>query len=181
MGTVAHIQSRPQPVTFNPFDPPSEADAREARALNLEERSRVVERVGDPILQSFDRPSFRELLDEERQQRDAVAEFAAVAIFGVGPTNRQAAELEGAAMYLLRRVHPEWMTAAHDQAVETLLATDEYRALMRERGPAEARVIAHRLVSTVRAALIGTLENETSVTPAVYLKLAAARTRAGAR
>jgi hypothetical protein len=172
-------------VTFNPFDLPSQADIREASAKTLEERAKAVEACGDPIVQSFDRPSFRELLAEEKQQADAIAEYAAAVLFGVNSrdrlTNDRALDLEGAAMYLLRRIHPDWVKAAHEQAVETLLLSDEYRALMRDRGLAEARVLAHRLVASVRAALIGTLENETSVTPAVYLKLAAARTRAGAR
>jgi hypothetical protein len=166
-------------------DPPSPGSIREAQALTLEDRAKVVEACGDPVVQCFDRPSFRELLDEERRQADAIAEHAALVIFGVNSrdrlSNRTAIDLEGAAMFLTRRIHPDWMTAAHQQAVETVLASDEYRALMRDRGLSEARVIADRLVMNVRAALIGTLENSLSVTPNVYLKLSAVRTRAGAR
>jgi hypothetical protein len=166
-------------------DPPSAGSIREAQALTLEERANVVEACGEPVVQNFGNPSFAQLQQEEREQRDLIAEYAALAIFGEatsdGLPNRMALDLEGGAMFLVRRIHPEWVKAAHEQAVETLLLSDEYRALMRDRGLAEARVIAHRLVANVRAALIGTLENSVSVTPAVFLKLAAARTRAGAR
>jgi len=169
--------------TENPFPTPSE----KARALaaNLRERARTVEQVGDPVIQTFDRPSFRELQDDERRHADQIAEYAAHVLFGVSScdrlTNRRAIDLEGGAMYLVRRSHPDWMQAAHDQAVETLLASDEYRALMRERGLAEARVIAHRLVTNVRAALIGVLENSQTVAPATYLKIQAGVAEAEAR
>lgn len=180
--SVMQIVRKADPVTF-PL--PSPAEQREARALNLEERARAVEQAGEPILQSFRGPSFRDLQHEEHSQADRITQFAAQTIFGVSSvdrlTPRQANDLEGGAMYLVRRSEPSWLQAAREHAVETLMASDEFRLLMRERSYAESRLIAHRLATAVRAAEIGVLENSVSVAPAVYLKLAAAQMRSGAR
>lgn len=163
---------------------PSEADKARALAANLRERATTVERAGEPVIQTFTRPSFRELQAEERSQADNITEFAALAIFGVQSSDRltpkQANALEGAAMYLVRRIHPEWMKAAVEQAVDTLLVSDEYVALTVDRSWAEKRLIAHRLTQSVLGALIGVLENERSVRPECYLRIAAAKAEAGA-
>lgn len=165
-------------------DIPSEADKAKALAANLRERARIVELAGDPVVQTFDHPTFHQLQAVERSQADNIAEFAALAIFGTHTSDRltpkQGLALEGAAMYLVRRIHPEWMQAAHEQAVETLLVTDEFRIMRKFLSEGQVKVMAERCTQSILAALIGTLENERSVAPATYLKLQAARAEAGA-
>lgn len=163
---------------------PSEAEKRQALAATLRERATAVQTAGLPVLQSFTHPSFRELQAEERSQADNIAEFAALAIFGVGSVDRltpaQANALEGAAMYVTRRIYPTWMQAAVSQAVETVLVSDEFVVLSRERSAAEQRLMAHRIAQSVVATLIGVLENERTVRPECYLRIAAAKAEAGA-
>lgn len=182
---LPEILPRKTLTMFNPFDGPTEAESREALAQNLEARAELVMRAGEPVVQSFDNPSYHQLQADERSQADAIATFAGKRIWGVNSidrlTNRQVIDLEGAAMYLVRRTSPDWQRAAREQAVEALLASDEFRALTFDRSPAEARVLAHRFAQTFRAAEIGVLENNCGVSASLYLRICAGQVRAGAR
>ncbi len=169
---------------------PSE-DAAAALAANLRERAKALDEVGpeheDALLRTFHRPSWQELQQQEAYQAGQIADTAARVIFGRNwsdsMTPRIAADLEQGATYLVRRLSPEFLLVAHQMAVEALLTCDEFKALAsgRSRSAADLRIIAHRLASTVRAALHGTLEATTPIRPAVYLRCAAAATERGAR
>lgn len=175
----------------SPAPQPNLEDVNAARAANLTERAIAVEQAGahvDAVLRSFQNPSWYDLQKTERYQAGLVAEAAASIIFGVNgveclpPGIR--ADLEQASTYLVRRIHPEFVKAAQDQAVETLTTySDEFKALAsgRPRDGASLTVIAHRLVLQVRAAYHAVLEGRTPIKPAVYLRACAGATQRGAR
>lgn len=168
--SVAHFVKPMQP---NP-------DRHAAAAANLRLRADAVDEAGPrggDIVRTFQHPSWQELHDAEQRMAGVVADIIAVAVEkqrGTPLTNREADALEQAANYLLRRMNPAFVRAAHEQAVETLLICDEFRAMARGRQPAEQRLIAHRLVAASRAAFHGVLEATVPLAPAVYLRCCAA-------
>lgn len=184
-GQITQFSPRMQPMS----DIPTVAEERAAKVANLRERARCLDDVGPAneatILKTFDHPSWRELHAEERVQVDLVAGEALRFIFGVRSidkiTPRQAADLEQGATYLVRRLHPQFCQAAHEHAVETLLSSDEFKALSAGRSAAERRVMAHRMTGSIRAALHAVLEGTIPLKPAVYLRCVAGATEAGAR
>lgn len=170
-------------------DMPSVAQERSALAANLRERARVLDQVGPAgeasALRTFTHPSWRELHAQERSTVDLVAGDAMVHIFGTRSaekvTPRIAADLEQGATYLVRRIHPEFVKAAHDNAVDVLRQSDEFKALTAGRPAGQATVIAHRLVSQMWAGFHAVLEGTTPIKPAVYMRCVAAQVEKGAR
>ncbi len=166
-------------------------DSASAKAANLRERAAAVEQAGparqDQILAAFTNPSWTQLQRVEDYQIGLVADAMANIVFGSngtdGLTPRIADDIEQGATYLIRRVHPEFVQAAHEQAVETLLISGHFRALAsgRERESADLRLLAHWLVTEMWAAFHGVLEGRVPIHPAIYLKASAGAVERGAR
>lgn len=176
-----HIVADRHPM-FN-LDPPTPAEQRAALAANLRERARACEVAGPEheaaIARTFSHPSLVELQREERHQADLIAEEAAHIIFGSSTRDRLtpkiASDLEQAATYVTRRIHPEFVTAAINQAADTLLKSDDTNWAFARFSAGEARMRAHWLATVMWGALIGTLECERPIALATYLRIQAAK------
>jgi hypothetical protein len=171
-------------------DYPSVQECQQAQAATLRERARILDEVGPAgeagVLRTFRSPSLQDLQREEDCLVDAAAEFLARQIFGHSTrdrlTPRIAADLEQGCRYAVRRVHPEWMLAAQQQAAETIANNaEEFGPTFRHLSPAERRIVAWRLVQTMFAGFHAVLEGRVSIKPATALRIAAAATERGAR